>query len=424
MERKIDKKENQDVVITFTANEAEWKAAQDKEFKKLAKKIKVPGFREGHVPEAMAKSKINPAEVMHEAMFALVNKEFQETVKAENLIVFSEPKLEVEKVTETELVANVTFALPPKVELGEYKGIHVEKGKVEVKDEDINAFIENLRNQHATLVVKEDAAALNDTVNIDFKGYVDGVAFDGGEAKGYELKLGSHSFVPGFEEALVGIKSGENKSINVKFPENYVEHLAGKDAEFRITCNEVKTSVLPEVGQELVDELDIKDVTDVESLNKHALDSLTKQKQQEVDNAHLDAIIRQIIDNSNVALSDVLVTDEAKHAIEQIKKQVTDAGLTYEDYLKINNIDESKLLEDKKKEAADNIKAMLVIETICNKENIQVDEKALEAEYQRLAELYNMKLEDVKKALEPNLDQWSKNLKNKLFTDFVLANNQ
>ena len=423
MEKIIDKKASE-VIITFKTSGEEWNSAQMKEFNKLRAKLKVPGFRPGHVPDGLAKQKINPAEVIHEAMFALVNKAYAEVLESEKLMVIAEPKLTVNNVSKTELECVVTVALPPVVTLGEYKGIKVEKEAVSVTEEDIKAEIEKQLSSHATLMVKEDAAKLGDTVIIDFKGFVDDVPFDGGEAKAYELKLGSNSFIPGFEDQLVGITAGESRSINVQFPENYVEQLAGKAARFDIKCHDVKETVLPELNDEFVEELELADIKTVDAYKAKLEKDILARKEAASNNKRLDTIVAKIIDNATVEIADTLVEDEAKAQVENVRKQVESNGLKFEDYLKINNTDLEKFTADRKAEAANNIKGMLVIEQICRQEKIEVDAKALNDKYEELAAMYNMKVEDVRKALEPNKNEVLRNLKNELFTKFILANNE
>lgn len=423
MEKKVEKNGSQ-VVISFVANGDEWKKAQDKEFNKLSAKLKVDGFRQGHVPASIAKARINPVEVLQDAMFTLVNKEYANVLNEEKLNVIAEPKLNVTKLSETELECTVTVALPPVVTLGDYKGIKVEKVIKEVTEEDVNDALNKELNNHATLNLKDGAAENGDTVTIDFKGYIDDIPFDGGEARGYDLKLGSNSFVPGFEDQLVGIKSEEERTIDIKFPENYVENLAGKDAKFVVKCHEVKQTVLPELNDEFINELDLEGIKTVEEYKEKIKNDLTEKANREADNARLNAIVDTIVDNATVDIADTLLADEANAMIDNIKKQVESNGLKFEDYLNINNINKDQLFADKKKEAEHNIKGMLVIDEICRKENIIVDSKALNDKYAELAKLYNMKVEDIKKALEPNKNEVLRNLRNELFTKFILENNK
>lgn len=423
METKINLSENQSAELVITCSGEEWKKAQNKEFNKRRASLEVKGFRKGNVPADMANKYINKAEVINDALIELVNKAYVEAVNENNLQVFSEPKLDVIKVSEDEFEVKVTFALPPKVTLGEYKGIKVEKGVANVSEAEIDAHIESLKTQHATMMVKEGEANINDTVIIDFKGYVDNVAFDGGEAKGYELKLGSNSFVPGFEEQLVGIKANEDRTVNIKFPENYVADLKGKDARFEVHCSDVKETVLPEINEEFFEELHIEGVNSVETLKEHAKKTLLERKTREVENEYLNTIINKIIDNSSVAIDNSFVEAEANAQIDSMKKQVESNGLKFEDFLSINNQSMEQLVELKKEEASRNIKAMLVIEEICRNENIVVTKEVLDEKFAEIATQYNMSKEDVEKALGNNIEQFARNLRNSLFNEFILKNN-
>lgn len=423
MEIKVNLSENQSAELVISCSGEEWKKAQNKEFNKRRANLEVKGFRKGNVPADMANRYINRAEVINDALIELVNKAYGEAVEEHKLQVFSEPKLDVKKVSEEEFEVTVSFALPPKVTLGEYKGIKATKGEVKVTDKEIEAHIDSLRNQHATMNVKEGEAAVNDTVIIDFKGYVDDVAFDGGEAKGYELKLGSNSFVPGFEDQLIGIKANEDRVVNIKFPENYVADLKGKDARFEVHCSDVKETVLPEINEEFFEELHIEGVNSVETLNDHARKTLVERKTREVENEYLNTIINKIIDNATVAVGDTLVEAEANAQIDSMKKQVESNGLKFDDFLSINNQTMEQLVEMKKEEAARNIKAMLVIEEICRAENIFVTKEVLDAKFEEIAKQYNMSKEDVEKALGNNIEQFARNLRNSLFNEFILKNN-
>ncbi len=423
MEKKIERNGTQ-VVITFIANGEEWKKAQNKEFNKLSAKLNVPGFRKGHVPTQIAKQRINPAEILNDALFTCVNKEYSNVLKEESLAPIVEPKLSLTKISEEEMECNVTIALQPTVTLGEYKGIHIDLEEVKVTDEDLENEIKNELTKQASLVLKETPAEIGDTVIIDFKGYVDNIPFDGGEAKGYELKLGSNSFIPGFEDQLVGIKAEEEKEISVTFPENYVESLAGKNATFSIKCHEVKQTVLPELNEEFISELGLENITTVEQYKEKLNADILSRKQKEAETKKYNKIVETIIDKSTVDIADLLLENEANAQIENIKKQVESNGLKFEDYLKVNNIDAETFRSNKKEEAAHNIKGMLVIEEICNIEKLIVDSKVLNEKYEELAKMYNMKIEDVRKALEPNRNQLLNNLKNELFHKFIVENNE
>ena len=271
--------------------------------------------------------------------------------------------------------------------------------------------------------VKEDAAALGDSVVIDFKGYINDEAFEGGEAKGYELELGSNMFIPGFEDQLVGIKAGEARTVNVKFPENYVEELKGKDARFEVTCSDVKVKILPELNDEFAEELELTEVTTLDQLKEYGKKQLLSQKEQQVANKQIEDIVNKAVDNASVKLPTAIVEEEAAAMLAQMKKQIEDAGLKYEDYIAINKLDEATLQAQRLDEARKNLKSMLVVEKIIALEKLEVTPEMVEAKYAELASQYGMKVEDVKKALEPNKAQFEKQIRNSLFTEFMLANN-
>ena len=422
MEKKIEKNEL-DIVVTVTVNGDEWKKAQNKEFNKRASKVVIKGFRPGKAPAHLIKANINQGDVINDAIFTVVNKAYQEALDENKFYVFTQPKLNVTKVNADELEATVSFCLPPEITLGEYKKLGIAKEEAVVTDDDVNAYLENLRKEHAVMQVKEDAAALGDSVVIDFKGYINDEAFEGGEAKGYELELGSNMFIPGFEDQLVGIKAGEARTVNVKFPENYVEELKGKDARFEVTCSDVKVKILPELNDEFAEELELTDVTTLDQLKEYGKKQLLSQKEQQVANKQIEDIVNKAVDNASVKLPTAIVEEEAAAMLAQMKKQIEDAGLKYEDYIAINKLDEATLQAQRLDEARKNLKSMLVVEKIIALEKLEVTPEMVDAKYAELASQYGMKVEDVKKALEPNKAQFEKQIRNSLFTEFMLANN-
>ncbi len=419
MEKNIQVLDSQEVVMTFAYTAEEWQKAQDKEYKKLAANLSIKGFRKGHVPADMAKKYINPNDVVNDAINALVNVSYREAMNEGKYMIVTQPVLSVTKLDKEGMTAEVKFALPPVVNLSEYKGLDVKAKAVRVTKEDVKEYIDNLRNEHATMNVKEDAAALGDTVIIDFKGFIDDSPFDGGEAKAYELKLGSNSFVPGFEDQLVGIKANEDRSIEVTFPENYVENLASKKARFEIHCSDVKETVLPEVDADFIAELNFKDVKDEEGLEAYAKNVIKERKTNEAKNARINEIVTKVIETSEVKIGASIIEDEAKASIERIKQQVESKGLSMKDYLSINKITDAQLLDQQKEEALKNLKAYLVIEEICRKENIVADDKALDEYYESLSKQYNIPFETVKEQLGANVEAVKRNLRATLFNKFI-----
>lgn len=423
MEKLVEKKENQDVVITVKCEGETWAKQLKKEFNKKASNVVVPGFRKGKAPEAMVRSRVNQAEVINNAIMHFANVAYKEAVTENQFYVYTEPQINVTKVEDNLAEFTITFGLPPVIELGQYKNLGVQLKEVKVSAKEVTEYIDNLKKQHAVMQVKEEAAKMGDSVIIDFTGYIDNAPFDGGSAKGYELELGSGSFIPGFEDQLVGIKAGEEKTINVKFPDNYVEALKGKAATFEVKCSDVKEKVLPELNEEFFTELNIKDVKDEASLKKYAKAQVTARKENEAKQEQLNEIVNTAVANAKVGIPSALVEKEANAQFEQIKKQIENAGLTYADYVAINGLKEEELAAKRREEAEKNIKSMLVIEKIILEEKLDVTEEDLKNEYARIAGMYNMKVEDVEKALSSNKDQFVNQLRNAKFTEFMASNN-
>ena len=254
MKRVVNKLENSKVEVICDVETADWKAAQEKAFKKLAKNLELKGFRKGSVPEEMARKHIDTGSIFNEAINSMLQPAFDEVLREEKLQPFSRPSVDVTKVSDSELQLKFIIILAPEVNLGKYKGLGIKKDEVKVSEEEVKEAIDKLVAQQASLVVKDGPAAKGDTVVIDFVGSVDGKEFDGGKAENYSLELGSNSFVPGFEDQLVGHKAGENVDVNVTFPEQYVKDLAGKEAVFACDVHEVKAKKLPELNDEYVKE--------------------------------------------------------------------------------------------------------------------------------------------------------------------------
>lgn len=423
MEKRIERKEDLQVVISVVANGEEWSKAVKKEFNKRAAKVSVPGFRPGKAPANLVKARVNQAEVLNDALFNVANKAYTESVEEEKLSVFSEPKLAVSKISESEVIFTITFCLPPVVTLGQYKDLGIACEAVKATPKEVTAFINDLKAKQAVMQVKEGEAVKGDSVIIDFEGFLGDEAFEGGSANGYELELGSNSFVPGFEDQLIGIKAGEHRSILVTFPKNYVEQLKGKEARFEVTCQDVKEKVLPELNEEFFAELKIEEVKDEKSLKAYAKKQVLAKKEQEARNKQVETIINTAVDNATVVIPPSMIEEEAAAMLANIKKQVEDAGLTYDDYVAINGVKEEELDAQRKAEATKNIKAMLVVENIIAAENLEVTKEILENEYKAIAAQYSMELEQVKNALSSNEANFARNLRNKLFTEFMLAKN-
>ena len=424
MQKEVTKLENSQTNITLSFSGEEWANAQKKAFNKLANNVEVQGFRKGHAPENLVRQKINQAQVLNDAIDVVLQPAYEQVLKEEKLVPFVQPELEVTKISESELEVIIKITTAPEVTLGSYKGLKVAREAVEVTKEEIDAEIARLCANNAELIVKDTEAKLGDTTVIDFKGFVDGKEFDGGSAENFALELGSNQFVPGFEEQLVGTKAGETKDVVVTFPTQYVPELAGKEATFKVTVNEVKEKKVPELNEDLVAELNYEGVKTVEDLtNKVSADVKTK-KENQAKNAQIEEILKQIRESSTISIGEKIIEKEVESMKENFKKQVEQNGLTIDQYYQITGQKEEDTVKSMRAQAELNLKNFLVISEISKLENIKVEQKELDAEYQKIADQYGMDVAKVKEILGPQSQQLASDIHQRKIIDFLLANNE
>ena len=424
MQKEVTKLENSQTNITLSFSGEEWANAQKKAFNKLANNVEVQGFRKGHAPENLVRQKINQAQVLNDAIDVVLQPAYEKVLTEEKLVPFVQPEVEVTKISESELEVIIKITTAPEVTLGSYKGLKVAREAVEVTKEEIDAEIARLCANNAELIVKDTEAKLGDTTVIDFKGFVDGKEFDGGSAENFALELGSNQFVPGFEEQLVGTKAGESKDVVVTFPTQYVPELAGKEATFKVTVNEVKEKKVPELNEDLVAELNYEGVKTVEDLtNKVSADVKTK-KENQAKNAQIEEILKQIRESSTISIGEKIIEKEVESMKENFKKQVEQNGLTIDQYYQITGQKEEDIVKSMRAQAELNLKNFLVISEISKLENIKVEQKELDAEYQKIADQYGMDVAKVKEILGPQSQQLASDIHQRKIIDFLLANNE
>lgn len=423
MKRTVNRLENSQVELILSFEGEEWKDANKKAFDKLAKEVEVPGFRKGHAPENLVRQKIDHARVINDAIDMLLQPAYESALDEEKIMPFARPNLEITKVTDDEMEAKISIIVAPEVELGQYKGLHVEKTAVEVTPEEIDAEIAKLASDNAELITKTGEAALGDTVVIDFVGYVDGKAFDGGAANNYSLELGSNSFIPGFEDQIVGMKENEEKDIQVKFPENYVPELKGKDATFHIVLHEVKEKKVPAIDADFVSELAYDGVETVDQLKTKVENDIRARKEQDAKNAYYEALVKLIRDGSKITIHPQIIHDEVEAMKENFANQVQQNGLTLEQYYQITGQTpedvESKMAVD----AEINIRSVLALEKIAEVENLHVTQEEVDFELAKIAQQYSMELEKVKEILKPQMSSFARDIQNRKISEFLLANN-
>lgn len=424
MKTKIKKLDNCQIEATVSFEAKEWQDARDEAFKKLAKKVEVKGFRKGHVPENIVKKHINGAEVMHEAIDALLPNAYTKVLDDEKIEPFARPSVNVTKMSDTECEVVIIITTRPEVELGKYKGHKIGHNEIKVSDKDLKAEIAKKLQDNAELVVKTGKAVNGDTVNIDFEGFVDGVAFDGGKAENYSLELGSNSFVPGFEEQLVGLKAEDKADIKVTFPKEYpAGNLAGKETTFKIIVHEVKEKKVPELNDEAVADLAIKDVKTVEEFKAHVKAELTQKLTNEENNRYFTELVNKIADDAKIAIPDVIIEDEVEAMLNNLKQQIEKNGLDINQYLELTNQKLEDVTAKMKEEATRNVKNFFTLEKIAEVEEITVDDAVLELEVAKMAEQYKMEIDKVKEIVFKDKARFAENIKRDHINQFVLKNN-
>lgn len=423
MERKVTKLENCHVEVLVTVDEAAWKEAQKKAFDKLAKNVTVPGFRKGKAPANLVKDKVNQVQVMDEAINGILPSLYREVLEEEHLQPYAQPKVDVTKLSDTELEVKFVIVTAPEVVLGTYKGLEIGKETVEVTEEEVTNALLDVQKQNASLVLKEGASEMGDTVVIDFVGTIDGVEFDGGKAENYELELGSHSFVPGFEEQLVGKVAGDEVDVKVTFPENYHEHLKGKDAVFACKVHEVKSKSIPELTDELIKELKVPGVETIEAYREHKANELKAQKERNARNTYFGKLLDKIAETSTISIPEEIINNQVESSKKDIVNRMQQSGLTLEQYLSIVGQSEEDFMNKLREDAYRDARNYFILSEVANKEDLKVTDEELEFEYAKIADQYKMSIEDVKKALGPQSEEFRHNVKMQRTEDFLYNNN-
>lgn len=423
MKRTVNKLENCHIEIICEIDGQMWKDAQTKAFKKLSQNVTVDGFRKGKAPEHLVRGKIDPAKLMDEAINSVLPDVYEEALREENIDAYAQPRVELVDVNDEKLVVKFIVVGAPVVELGQYKGYKIGKKEATVTPEEVDASIKNLLASNASLVVKESEAALGDTVVIDFEGFVDGKAFDGGKGENYDLELGSHSFIPGFEEALVGHKAGDEFDLPVKFPENYMPELAGKDAIFKVKVHEVKEKQTPELTDEVVKDLEIPNVETIAQLREHQQAELLKKKDADLRNEYFTKLVDEIIKNSKIDIANEIIENQVERSFRQSEERFKQSGVTMEQYLQIVGQTEDQFKARLREDAIRDANRFFVLQEIGVKEGLTVTPEEVEFELAKIADQYNMKIDDVKKALEKQLGELRHNLFMKKVEDFLFENN-
>lgn len=402
MSVKITKLEGSKIKLEFNVEKEKFNLALDEAFKKNASKIKMPGFRNGKVPRNVIEKTYGEGVFFDEAFNIIAEREYAAAVEENELEVVSHPDVDIQEIgKDKDLVFSIEVYTKPEATLKQYKGLQIEKVNTEVTDEDVKTELENIRKRNARVVIKEDGAVENgDIANIDFEGFLDGVAFEGGKAEKYDLEIGSGSFIPGFEEQLVGMKVGEEKDITTTFPENYGNaDLAGKETIFKIKVHEIKKKELPELDDEFAK--DISEFDTLEEYTKSVRERLEKSKATTAKAERETKAVDVLCENVEVEIPEPMVHGQIHQMIHEFEQNLAYQGMTLEQYKQILNIDDKALHEQFEASAVKDIKLKLALEQVLKAENIEVTMDEIHAKIDELATTYGNDAEPLKK--NPNV---------------------
>lgn len=399
-----EKIENHKVVLTIEVPAEELDKGIKAACKSLANRVNIPGFRKGKAPRRILEMNIGKEAILDEAFDRVAQKAFDEALKQENLDPVDRPQVDIVTLEEgKDVVFKATITPVPEVTLGEYKGLKVAKDAVEVKDEQVEEQVKNILNHHAKMVDAEEGATVanDDFITLDFKGEVDGVAFAGGEGKDYPLQIGSHSFIDTFEDQLVGLKVGEEKDVNVTFPEEYhTKDLAGKAAVFHCKINSIKHKEMPELTDEFVKAS--TSYESIEDMKAKLRENIEKNAQREADTKRRNEILKQATDNITVDIPEVMVENRVSNMIQELSVNLENQGMNLDAYLKYANMDMAKLREQYKESAAIAVKTDLMLDAVAKAEDIKVENADINAEIALLAATYGTTPQEVSKIIKKN----------------------
>ena len=393
-----EKIEKSRVALTIEVSAAEFEAAIEKAYVKMRKNINIQGFRPGKAPRKMIEKMYGVEVFFEEAINIAFPEAYEAALKEKELQVVGYPEVDmlgectVEGFTFTAIVP-----VYPEVTLGEYKGLSAVKGEVKVTEEDVADRLNTIAERQTRLVSVDREAKLGDTAVIDFEGFLEGVPFEGGKGENHSLELGSGQFVPGFEEQVIGMKAGEEKDLDITFPEQYTPELAGKAVVFTVKVNEVKEKEIPVLDDEFA-----KDVSEFDTLDELKADlekKIAQEQEKAIEQAFQDALMEQVAENLTVEIPDAMIETQAKQFIDNFKMQLAQQGIPYDEYLKMTGTEEASLLEEAKEPAMRQVRMDLAMGAIIKAENITASDEEVEAEYQHMAEQYSMDIEMVKKYL-------------------------
>lgn len=389
-------------VLSVSLEGEVWAKAQAKALKKLAEKTEIKGFRKGKAPIDQVKKAVGERDLWLNAVEEVAQDALEFGMKETNALPISRPELGVEQLSAESATLTFTYDVKPEVKLGQYKDLGIKKDKVRVTKKEVDAKVEELRHQFAELVLKETGKVEDkDTAVIDFEGFKNDVAFEGGKGENYSLEIGSNSFIPGFEEAIIGMETGETKDIPLTFPENYhAADLAGQAVVFKVKVNEIKTKQLPEVNDDFAKTVNHHNTETMKELLEHLEAHLREDKEAEAEEKFTNEVLTKVVDGSTLEVPASLVQEETNRMVEDFAARLKQQGFTMEQFSQITGQTEAQLREQMTPDAAGKVKVRLVLDAIANAEDLSATDDEVEAEYTKIATDYNLEPARVKELLD------------------------
>lgn len=389
--------------LKVTLEGQSWKDAQTKAFDKLAKNVEIPGFRKGQAPKNMIEKHVSKNNVLIEAVEALANEVMQEGIKEHDLWPIARPELAIDTLEEDKAEIRFIIVVKPEVTLGEYKGLEYKEEAAEVSDDEVNSELAKLQENFAEIITKENAVENGDTAVIDFEGFKNDVPFEGGKAEGHNLEIGSNSFIPGFEEQLIGSVAGDEKDIVVTFPEDYhSEDLAGAEVVFKVKVHEVKTKHLPELNDEFAKDVNAPNVETLDDLKALICKDLGENKKVDAENKAMNDLITLVVDGATVDIPQEMIDEETSQLVNDFAQRLQQQGFGLEQFMQMTGQTMENIREQMGKDAENKVKLRLVLEAIANAEKLEATDEDTEKEYQAIADQYKMELAKVKELIQPD----------------------
>ena len=379
-----------EVVIKIEGED--WKKALDKAFKKLNKEAKIDGFRPGKAPKEVYIKKYGMTSLYMEAAESCLNEAYEMMLKENgDDVIVAQPEINLSAVTDDYVEFKFNLTLKPEVKLGKYKGLDVKKDTVKVTKKEVSEAIEQMRQRYMENIDKEGKVENGDVAIIDFEGFKDGVAFDGGKGEDYSLKIGSNTFIPGFEEQIIGMEKDEEKDINLTFPEDYhAEDLKGKDVVFKVKVKEIKEQKLPELDKDFFLDLGMEGIETKEDLEKQLEENIKVRKEAEADNKYIDDLLAEVAKNTKIDIPEAMIEEEIDRILKQYEENLKMQGITLEMFYQFTNSDEQALRDQMQEEAKNRVTYRLILEEIAKEEKIEVTDEDAETEATNLATRYQM----------------------------------